>query len=54
MTPAKSKNERALEEELASLEAEMTRVTALSTTSASDRAALEERLRRLKKMAQTP
>ena len=51
VNPAKSKNERALEEDLARLEAEMNRVAALSTTSDEDRATLAERLHRLKKNA---
>ena len=54
MNPTKSKNERALEEDLASLEAQIARVAALSTTSDQDRANLAERLRRLKKKLRTP
>jgi hypothetical protein len=51
LNPAKSKNERALEEDLARRDAEMNRVAALPTTSDWDRANLAERLHRLKKNA---
>ena len=51
MAPAESKSPTALAEELISLEAELARVVALSTTSDAQRADLTERLRRLKKKA---
>lgn len=51
MPTAMSKRQPTLEEEIAHLEAEMTRVVALSGTSDSDRADLADRLRRLKKKA---
>ena len=54
MTPVKSKARPALEEEIVSLETEMRRVAALSTTSDTDRAALAVRLQRLKKIAGMP
>jgi hypothetical protein len=51
MLPAKSMGQPTVEEEIASLEAEMTRVIALSTTSNDERVHLADRLRRLKKKA---
>jgi hypothetical protein len=54
MTPDRSKGRPALEEEIASLEAEMTRVAALSTTSDTDRANLADRLQRLKQKVGMP
>jgi len=51
MPTARSKRQPTLDEEIANLEAEMTRVVALSGTSDSERADLADRLRRLKKMA---
>lgn len=44
----------ALEEEINRLEAELTRVVALSATSDAERADLADRLRRLKKKAGMP
>lgn len=54
MAPAKSTSQPAIEEEIARLEAELTRVVALSATSDADRTDLTDRLRRLKKKAGIP
>jgi hypothetical protein len=51
MATAKSMSQPAFEEEIARLEAELTRVVALTTTSDADRADLTDRLRRLKQKA---
>ena len=51
MAPAKSKDQLALEGEIASLEAEVGRVLALATTSDTNRVDLLDRLRRLKEKA---
>ena len=54
MAPAKSENQPAFEEEITRLEAELTRVVALSATSDAERADLTDRLRRLKQKAGMP
>jgi hypothetical protein len=54
MIADKSTSQPAFEEEIARLEAELTRVVALSNTSDTERAELTDRLRRLKKMAGIP
>jgi hypothetical protein len=51
MSPDTSKDRPTFEEEIATLEAEVTRVVALSTTTERERADLADRLRRLKKKA---
>ena len=51
MPTAMSKRQPTVEEEIANLEAEMTRVVALSNTSDTERTDLADRLRRLKNKA---
>lgn len=51
MAPIDATSPPAFEEEIARLEAEMTRVVALTTTSEAARADLADRLRRLKTKA---
>ena len=51
--PPKSTPEPSLDEEIHRLEAEMTRVAALTATSDAERADLAARLQRLKKLAAT-
>ena len=54
MAPARSISQTALEEEITQLEAELTRVVELSTTSDAERADLTDRMRRLKTKAGMP